>query len=228
MSLLEQASAVQQATHTLAQQTTQALAEQTVDQAIVGQQTPALAQQVVEEECQQLKNIKFKNMLLTGGVSATKTNQSKKANIDLFLEKESKLNKHEPWNKLDKTDKIKLLKEYVNVSASNFSLNEAEVLEFKSYLIDSLDKKKLQHVKDVQYDNQNGKIIIIPNLHFNTTSRKFTFKRNEKRASTVKSLGSGKKTGGKKTLDKASLDKASVSLDKASVDKASVDKAKPE
>lgn len=202
MSLLEQTIVGQQATQT------PALAEQSV----LAQQSEQaeLAQQEVEEECQQLKNIKFKNMLLTGGVSATKTNQSKKANIDLFLEKESKLNKHEPWNKLDKTDKIKLLKEYVNVSASNFSLNEAEVLEFKSYLIDSLDKKKLQHVKDVQYDNQNGKIIIIPNLHFNTTSRKFTFKRNEKRASTVKSLGSGKKTGGKKAVDKAS-----VSLDKA-------------
>ena len=222
MSLLEQASAVQQATQTAQEALAQQSGSQTVaEQSVLAQQeeqSPAL-----EEECQQLKNIKFKNMLLTGGVSATKTNQSKKANIDLFLEKESKLNKHEPWNKLDKTDKIKLLKEYVNVSASNFSLNEAEVLEFKSYLIDSLDKKKLQHVKDVQYDNQNGKIIIIPNLHFNTTSRKFTFKRNEKRASTVKSLGSGKKTGGKKSVDKASVDKAS--LDKASV---SPDKAKPE
>ena len=162
------------------------------------------------EECLQLKNIKFKNMLLTGGFNTSKTVQSKKANIDLFLEKESKLNKNEPWNKLDKTDKIKLLTEYVNVNASNFSLNEAEVLEFKSYLIDSLDKKKLQHVKDVQYDKQNGKIIIIPNLHFNPTSRKFTFKRNEKRTSTVKSLGSGKKAGGKKSVDKASVDKTNL------------------
>ena len=111
--------------------------------------------------------------------------------IDLFLEKESKLNKHEPWNKLDKTDKIKLLKEYVNVSASNFSLNEAEVLEFKSYLIDSLDKKKLQHVKDVQYDKTLGKIKLIPCLHFNQTTRKVTLKRSDKRVSTSNSLGQG-------------------------------------
>jgi hypothetical protein len=183
------------------------------------------------EECQQLKNIKFKNMLLTGNnfVQAKQTVQSKKANIDLFLEKESNLNKHEPWNKLDKTDKIKQLTEYVNASASTYALNDLEIAECKSYLIDSLDKKKLQHVKDVQYDNQNGKIIIIPSLHFNPTTRKFTFKRNEKRASTVKSLGSGKKTGGKRSgVDKASVDKASVdkaSVDKTSVDKASVDKA---
>ena len=136
------------------------------------------------EECQKLKNIKFKNMLLMGNITP-QTPLSKKANIDLFLEKETNLNKHEPWNKLDKTGKIKLLIDYVNLSAINFSLNETEIAEFKSYLIDSLDKKKLQHVKDVQYDNQNGKITLIPNLHFNTSSRKFTFKRNEKRASTV-------------------------------------------
>ena len=160
-----------------------------------------------EEECQQLKNIKFKNMLLTGNnsVQAKPTVHSKKANIDLFLEKESNLNKNEPWNKLDKTDKIKQLTEYVNTSASNFSLNPTEMADFKSYLIDSLDKKKLQHVKDVQYDNQTGKILNIPNLHFNTTSRKFTFKRNEKRASTVKSLGSGKKAVKKGTTTKTEL-----------------------
>jgi hypothetical protein len=151
------------------------------------------------EECQKLKNIKFKNMLLMGNITP-QTPLSKKANIDLFLEKETNLNKHEPWNKLDKTGKIKLLIDYVNLSAINFSLNETEIAEFKSYLIDSLDKKKLQHVKDVQYDNQNGKITLIPNLHFNTASRKFTFKRNEKRASTVKSLGSGKKVTSKKSV----------------------------
>ena len=41
------------------------------------------------EECQQLKNIKFKNMLLTGNNNnntEVKMKHSKKANIDLFLE----------------------------------------------------------------------------------------------------------------------------------------------
>jgi hypothetical protein len=151
-----------------------------------------------QEECQKLKNIKFKHMLLTGNTTP-QTPASKKANIDLFLEKEMNLNKHESCNKIDKTGKIKLLTDYVNLSAVNFSLNETEISEFKNYLIDSLDKKKLQHVKDVQYDNQNGKIILIPNLNFNVATRKFTFKRNEKRASTVKSLGSGKKTPSKKS-----------------------------
>ena len=154
------------------------------------------------EDCRQLNNIKFKNMLLasTGASPVSKIVHSKKANIDLFLEKESNLNKHEPWNKLDKTDKIKQLSEYVETSATTYALNEMEIAECKTYLIESLDKKKLQHVKDVQYDNKTGKIITIPSLHFNTTSRKFTFKRNEKRTSTSKSLGTGKKPV-KKTTD---------------------------
>jgi hypothetical protein len=166
---------------------------------------------VVEKECQQLKNIKFKNMLLTGNnlTQPKQTVLSKKANIDLFLEKESNLNKRETWNKLDKTAKIKQLTEYVILSASKFSLNEAETEDYKKYLIDSLDKKKLQHVKDVQYDVQNGKITIIPNLHFNPVNRKFTFKRNEKRTSTVKSLGSGKKTETDK-IKKPAVDKKKI------------------
>ena len=179
------------------------------------------------EDCRQLKNIKFKNMLLasTGGVSpASKTVNSKKANIDLFLEKESNLNKHEPWNKLDKTDKIKQLTDYVDTSAPTFALNQSEIQEFKTYLIESLDKKKLQHVKDVQYDNQSGKILNIPSLHFNTTSRKFTFKRNEKRASTSKSLGSGKKPVKKPTEAKASkvAGESETSVSETSVSETSV------
>jgi hypothetical protein len=181
----------------------------------VEESTKELEHEPKPEECQKLKNIKFKNMLLMGN-STPQTSLSKKANIDLFLEKETNLNKHETWNKLDKTGKIKLLIDYVNLSAVSFSLNETETAEFKSYLIDSLDKKKLQHVKDVQYDNQNGKITLIPNLHFNTATRKFTFKRNEKRTSTVKSLGSGKKVTSKKSVATAVTASASANVEEKS------------
>jgi hypothetical protein len=177
------------------------------------------------EDCRQLKNIKFKNMLLASTAPVSKTVNSKKANIDLFLEKESNLNKHEPWNKLDKTDKIKQLTDYVDASAPTFALNQSEIQDCKTYLIESLDKKKLQHVKDVQYDNQSGKILTIPSLHFNTTSRKFTFKRNEKRASTSKSLGSGKKPVKKPmeaTVAKASKVASETSVSETSVSETSV------
>jgi hypothetical protein len=118
---------------------------------------------------------------------------TKVANINTFLEKESTFNKTESWNKLDKTGKIRLLNTYVDDITTLHNLSPTDVDTLKQYLVESLDKKKLQHVKDVQCDKLTGKILAIPTLHFNVTSRKFTLKRAEKRVSTLKSLGKGKK-----------------------------------
>lgn len=122
--------------------------------------------------------------------------------VDSFLEKESKKNKTDTWNKIDKTSKIKQLNEYVDkiILTEYATVTEEERAELKRYLEDSLDKKKLQCVKDVQYDKATGKIKSIPNLHFNVATRKFTIKRNEKRTSTLKSLGNGQQAKAKKKV----------------------------
>ena len=146
------------------------------------------------EECQELKNIKYKNMLLSGNsntINKTTVN-SKQSNIDMFLDKESKLNKNETWNKLNKTAKITQLNDYVDLITNEHQLSPEEITNLKEYLIISLDKKKLQHVKDIQHDKVTNKIKLIPCLHFNPVTRKFTIKRQEKRVSTLKSLGAGK------------------------------------
>ena len=137
-------------------------------------------------------NIKYKGVFLNSFDNNYET--TKVANINTFLEKESTFNKTESWNKLDKTGKIRLLNTYVDDITVLHNLSPTDVLTLKQYLVESLDKKKLQHVKDVQCDKVTGKIIAIPTLHFNVTSRKFTLKRAEKRVSTLKSLGKGKKT----------------------------------
>jgi hypothetical protein len=135
------------------------------------------------------KNHKFKGVFLNNSFETTKID-----NVNSFLEKESKNNKTESWNRLDKTMKIKKLSAYVDdvVTVEN-SLSETEAGDLKRYLIDSLDKKKLQHVKDVCCDKVTGDIVSIPTLHFTSNIRKFTLKRSEKRVSTLKSLGKGKK-----------------------------------
>ena len=56
-----------------------------------------------------------------------------------------------------------------------------------------MERKKLQRVKDVQYDKENGKIISIPGLKFNSKSCKFTLKNIDKKGSTLKSLAPKKK-----------------------------------
>jgi hypothetical protein len=149
---------------------------------------------MANEECQELKNIKYKNMLLSGNsntINKTTVN-SKQSNIDMFLDKESKLNKNETWNKLNKTAKITQLNDYVDLITNEHQLSPEEITNLKEYLIISLDKKKLQHVKDIQHDKVTNKIKLIPCLHFNPVTRKFTIKRQEKRVSTLKSLGAGK------------------------------------
>ena len=123
-------------------------------------------------------------------------------NINTFLEKETITNKTETWNKLDKTGKIRLLNNYVDTLVPIHNLSTIDVADLKKYLIESLDKKKLQHVKDVHCDKATGKIISIPTLQFNGTTKKFTLKRAEKRVSTLKSLGKGKKHSPTSILNK--------------------------
>ena len=138
-------------------------------------------------------NIKYKGIFLNSFDNNYET--TKVATINTFLEKESINNKTESWNKLDKTGKIKLLNQYVDDLITTHNLSVIEVVDLKKYLIDSLDKKKLQHVKDVHCDKLTGKITSIPTLHFNAISRKYTLKRAEKRVSTLKSLAPKKING---------------------------------
>ena len=141
-------------------------------------------------ETVQDKNLKFKGVFLNNN----NENDTKLENINSFLHKETIQNKTKTWNKLDKTGKIRLLTNYVDdIMSSEHNLSADEIKSAKHYLIDSLDKTKLQHVKDVQCDKTTGTILAIPTLQFNLATRKFTLKRSEKRTSTLKSLGKGKK-----------------------------------
>lgn len=161
-----------------------------------------------KNECQELKNIKYKTMLLSSNIDLNPNVKDDINNIDIFLEKESILNKSEPWNKLDKTIKIKKINEYVNALTKEYKLNLTEIKNIKKQLIDALDKKQLMKVKDIQYDKENGIIKNIPNLHFNSSTRKFTLKKSEKHVSTSKSLAPKKNNNTKKyTKEKDNTDK---------------------
>lgn len=145
-------------------------------------------------ECQELKNIKYKTMLLSGTSTdiTPSVGNTDTINIDILLDKERKLNNKEPWSKLDKTVKIRKLDDYVVKITDEHGLTSLEAQSLKKYLATSLDRKKLQKVKDVQYDKTLGSIKSIPSLYFNATTRKFTLKRSDKRVSTLKSLGKGR------------------------------------
>jgi hypothetical protein len=146
-----------------------------------------------EEECIELKNIKYKTMLINGvALNESKSSQSLH-NLDKFLENEKNSSENEPWCKLNKTIKIKKITEYViDDYKQQHELDELECENLIKFLKDCLDRKKLQRIKDVIYDKENGTIKEIPALTYVRTTKHFTLKNIEKRISTLKSLPQNK------------------------------------
>jgi hypothetical protein len=140
-----------------------------------------------ECDCVELRNIKYKSMLLkkTSPKQVTKHN----SNIDDFLEKERTLNKEDQWVKLDKSMKMKKMSAFVETYATENNLCMKDKTALYEFLTSSIDQKKLTKTKEVIYDKLTGTIKSIPCLvHCPASIKKFTLKRCEKRQSTLKSL----------------------------------------
>ena len=144
---------------------------------------------VVNEECLELKNIKYKTMLLSGVPSSTEIrNSNSLLNLDKFLEDDKTNNQNEPWNKLDNTTKTKKMLTFAENYSKEKEFSEQEQALLIAFLKDCLERKKLQRVKEVEYNKETGEIKDIPALHFNKPSKHFTLKNCDKRVSTLKSL----------------------------------------
>lgn len=143
------------------------------------------------DECLELKTIKYKSMLLTGN-AIDKVNPTEKSlfNLDKFLEDDKQISRKEPWSKLDKTMKTKKIMDFVESYSTEKKFKKEQKEALEAFLKDCLNRKRLQRVKDVDYDKENGVIKSIPSLVFNKTSKQkqFTLKNVEKRVSTLKSL----------------------------------------
>jgi len=144
------------------------------------------------EECVELKNIKYKTMLLSGNPLIETQTSTDQSNIDKFLEEEKNTNKNGPWCKLDKTIKIQKIIVFAEEYKKENNLDNEEGLLLVKFLKDCLDRKKLQRVKDVNYDKVEGIIKNIPILYYNKQIRHFTLKNIDKRVSTSKSLSKKK------------------------------------
>jgi hypothetical protein len=144
---------------------------------------------VIGEECDcvELRNIKYKSLLLkkTSPKQVTKHN----LNIDDFLEKERTQNKEDQWVKLDKSMKMKKMSAFVEMYSNEHVLCAKDKVALYDFLTSSIDQKKLVKTKEVIYDKLTGTIKSIPCLvHCPASVKKFTLKRCEKRQSTLKSL----------------------------------------
>ena len=153
------------------------------------------------DSCQELKNLAYKTMLLNGNdITVKSDNMTNDNKISNFLTDESNANKSETWTKLDKTQKILRLNNYVeNILKSKYNLSNEEVNNTKIYLQKAIERKNLSKAKEVVYNKDNSSITNIPFLIFNEINRIFILKKDDKHISTVKCLPPDKR-GKVKTL----------------------------
>jgi hypothetical protein len=161
---------------------------------------------IKEEECVELKNLKYKTMLLSGVVfKESKSTANDLCNLEKFLEDNKNNTQIEPWSKLDKTLKTKKLLIFAETYAKDKDLTSEEASLLVAFLKDSLDRKKFQRVKDVDYDKTTGEIKDIPAIFYNKPTKHFTLKNTDKRVSTLKSLPPKKVKGTIKNNKKQQL-----------------------
>jgi uncharacterized protein YrrD len=146
----------------------------------------------MSEECQELKNIKYQTMLLNSNSKIVSTKENSD-NLDDFLLKEKAQNRKKPWSKLGRSTKLKKIAHFVTQFSTENTLSTMEKKKLQMYLNESLDRKKLQRVKDVNYDVKTGRIKAIPGLIFNIVKQKFTLRRVDKKKSTLKGLAPKRK-----------------------------------
>jgi len=125
----------------------------------------------------------YKNQYVPTTVEAANSQTT----VDALLDNETAHNRAEPWNKLNKTVKIQKINAYATKYAAENNTSEAELRRF---LMNCLDKSRLQNTKDVKYDKVKQEIVSIPALAYNTSSNKFTLKcvepASSKRVATLK------------------------------------------
>jgi len=152
-----------------------------------------MSKEYQNDECNELKTLKYKTMILNGVPWPENKSSTNLANLDKFLENEKIMNASEPWSKLDKTAKIKKLNVFAENYVAQHNLDEKEHRLLLEFFIDCLNKKKLQRVKDVVYNKETGEIIDIPSLTFNKNNNNFTLKNTDKRVTTLKGIVSNPK-----------------------------------
>jgi len=149
---------------------------------------------IINDDCQELKNIEYKTLLLNGTnlCPKYKTNNCSNKDKETKISNDVEFKKNESWNKLDKTQKSLHINKYCLKLKSVYNLSQDEFNETLKYLNKCIERKFLNKAKDVIYNKDSNEITNIPNFLFLNDSRKFHLKKDDKHVSTVKSLSEKK------------------------------------
>lgn len=105
----------------------------------------------------------------------------------------TKLNPMPTWNKLTKIIKKNKMYDYAEKYAVEHNYNANDLKMLKMFFLKTLDKGKLNKIKEVNYKIETQEILSIPGLFFNQTTKNFTLRNMDpKHVSTLKSLPSPK------------------------------------
>ena len=130
---------------------------------------------------------------VAGASDGEKVENLTEKDLDSFLEKEKNNYSNEPWNKLNKTDKIKKLYSFAAKYVDDNSIND-EKIAMEKFLKWSLETKRISKVKDLKYDKCSGKILEISGLDYDSETKKFAISRTgDNNDYTSKQLGTPKR-----------------------------------
>lgn len=137
-----------------------------------------------KNDCQELKNIEYKTMLIGSKKNLTSNINNDFDKVDTYLKSEKNTNYNDKvnWNNLIKTDKIKKLELYSNKFSTENNLSKSETKDLKKTLLNYLNHKKFKKIKEIKYNKEIGEIDTIPNLFYNKTTKKFSLKKYEKKS----------------------------------------------
>lgn len=97
------------------------------------------------------------------------------------------------WNKLSKITKKNKLYDYAEKYALENKYNANDLKMLKMFFLKTLEKGKLNKIREVQYDLDKQQVVTVPGLFFNQTTKNFTLRNMDpKHVSTLKSLPSPK------------------------------------
>ncbi len=107
--------------------------------------------------------------------------------IDELFASQTPANELEPWNKVERSTKLRKLFQYAEKHGLETSMNPKEIQSLKTFFTSSLNKGRLLKIKEVNYNIEKGIIISVPGLQYNNNTKNFTIRNIEpKHVSTVK------------------------------------------
>ena len=129
----------------------------------------------------------------TGCVSRPGSSKCDQDALDQILETESASRSAQPWSRLNQTTRVAKLRAFAVAHCQKNEYGETEQKALTQTLLAGLERRRLIGAREVTYNKETGAVEAVPSLVYQSQARRFTLKRSDRRVSTLKSLGRGRR-----------------------------------